>query len=220
MQWQWVLSLYCTGVRVHPRGLSIIPNWSCGFHTNSPPFLIQPPVIIIWLFLALLTVDALLLCIDTTFNLPIHLLAIILVVLTLTNNAIVSIDIQMSEPWLSILLCTLLRDGFAGLHDNPIFNMLWKTAMLCPMVHGVLMGHIYQKGERKVPFFFYFLNDTCYFFSPPSLPFTANSSEAVSCCNFNVCFLENSVWCLVLGWTNSISRHTKIEGSEQPALGF
>lgn len=25
--------------------------------------------------------------------------------------------------------------------------------MLCPMVHGVLMGHIYQKGERKVPFF-------------------------------------------------------------------
>lgn len=59
----------------------------------------------------------------------------------------------MSEPWLSILLCTLLRDGFAGLHDNPIFNMLWKTAMLCPMVHGVLMGHIYQKGERKVPFF-------------------------------------------------------------------
>lgn len=92
-------------------------------------------------------------CIDTTFNLPIHLLAIILVVLTLTNNAIVSIGIQMSEPWLSILLCTLLRDGFAGLHDNPIFNMLWKTAMLCPMVHGVLMGHIYQKGERKVPFF-------------------------------------------------------------------
>lgn len=92
-------------------------------------------------------------CIDTMFNLPIHLLAIILVVLTLTNNAIVSIGIQMSEPWLSILLCTLLRDGFAGLHDNPIFNMLWKTAMLCPMVHGVLMGHIYQKGERKVPFF-------------------------------------------------------------------
>lgn len=92
-------------------------------------------------------------CIDTTFNLPIHLLAIILVVLTLTNNAIVSIGIQMSEPWLSILLCTLLRDGFTGLHDNPIFNMLWKTAMLCPMVHGVLMGHIYQKGERKVPFF-------------------------------------------------------------------
>lgn len=164
--------------------------------------------------------DALLLCIDTTFNLPIHLLAIILVVLTLTNNAIVSIGIQMSEPWLSILLCTLLRDGFAGLHDNPIFNMLWKTAMLCPMVHGVLMGHIYQKGERKVPFFSISSMTLAIFFSPPSLPFTANSSEAVSCCNFNVCFLENSVWCLVLGWTNFISRHTKIEGSEQPALGF
>lgn len=118
--------------------------------------------------------DALLLCVDTVVNLPIHLLAIVLVVLTLTNNAIVSISIQISEPWLSILLCTLLRDGFAGLHGNSIFNVLWKTAMLCPVVHGVLMVHVYQKGE-KFPFSTSWM--TLAIFSPPSLPFTANSSD-------------------------------------------
>lgn len=80
----------------------------------------------------------------------------------------------MSEPWLSILLCTLLRDGFAGLRGNPIFNVLWKTAMLCPTVHGVLMGHVYQKGEK---FLFSTSSMTLAIFSPPSLPFTANSSD-------------------------------------------
>ena len=31
----------------------------------------------------------------------------------------------MSEPWLSIFLGTLLRDGLAGLHANSIFNFFF-----------------------------------------------------------------------------------------------
>lgn len=155
-------SHYYTGIRAHLQGFPIIPNWSCVFYTNSPPFLTQPPVNTIWLFLALLIVDALLLCRDTLFNLPIHLLAIIFMM----NNAVVSISIQMSEPWLSIFLGTLLRDGLAGLRANSIFNFFLNGKLLC---YVPVWG---DSGTRllvrwRVPFF-YFLIVTCHFLSSTS----------------------------------------------------
>lgn len=90
------------------------------------------------------------------------------------NNAIVNIGTQMSEPWLSILLGTLFRDGLDALCGNSIFYVLWKTATLCPNAYGVLW---YMSTGKVKSSLFPTSSMTLAIFSPLPPPFTANYSD-------------------------------------------